>query len=369
MNKINVPFVSINAIHKELRPELDDAYNRVIDNAWFIQGKECEAFEEEYAGYIGTRYCVGVASGLDAILLILKALEIGMGDEVIVPANTFIATALAVSYVGATPVLVDPELTTFNIDVSKIEKRITSHTKAIIAVHLQGRPADMDAINALARRYNLKVIEDAAQAHGSRYKGNKVGRLSDAAAFSFYPTKNLGALGDGGCITTNNKEIADKVRILGNYGADYKYHHIYKGTNSRLDEMQAAFLRVKLKHLDRWNEERRRIAVKYKNGIKNPLIVPPLESSDAYEHIYHVFVIRCEARDELECFLNQEGIETVKHYPIPIHLQKAYKDLEMKEELPVAEKLSHTVLSIPMYYGMKDSEIRYVIDVINAFIR
>ena len=367
---MNVPFASFVPMHEEIRQDLDCAYKRVLEKSNFIQGDECRKFEEEFSAYCGTRYCVGVATGLDAILLILRALDIGFGDEVIVPSNTFIATALAVSYVGATPILVEPEIETYNIAVNKIEEKITGRTKAIIAVHLQGRPADMDSIVVLARKYGLKVVEDAAQAHGAKYKGRKTGSLADAAAFSFYPGKNLGALGDGGCVTTDNKEIADRVRALGNYGSDYKYHHIYQGVNSRLDEMQAAFLRVKLPHLDRWNEERKKIANCSFEGITNSLIALPSRVNDIYEHIYHVFVIRCKQRNELESFLNERGIGTVKHYPIPIHMQEAYKELNISEgELPVAEEISKTVLSLPMYYGMTKKEIDYVVDSVNSFGR
>lgn len=365
---MKVPFATFVPMHNEIRKELDAAYAKVMDTSYFIQGEECSKFEEEYAAYCGTQYCVGVATGLDAIYLILKALDIKSGDEVIVPSNTYIATALAVSFTGATPVFVEPTIETYNIDVTRIEDKITDRTKAIIAVHLQGRAADMDTINAIAKAHGLYVVEDAAQGHGARYKGTKVGSLSDAAAWSFYPGKNLGALGDGGCITTNNKEIADKVRALGNYGSDYKYHHIYKGTNSRLDEMQAAFLRVKLSHLDKWNNARREIAKKYLANINNPLIKLPLGTNDKYEHVYHVFVIRCSRRDELEQYLADKGIGTVKHYPIPMHLQKAYIDLNIaKGDLPIAEEISSTVLSIPMYYGMTDEEVQYVIDALNEF--
>ena len=365
---MKIPFATFVPMHNEIRKELDEAYNKVMDNSYFIQGEECHKFEEEYAAYCGTKYCVGVATGLDAIYLILRALDIKEDDEVIVPSNTYIATALAVSFTGATPVFVEPTIETYNIDVTRIEEKITAKTKAIIAVHLQGRAADMDAINAIAKKHNLYVLEDAAQGHGAKYKGKKVGALSDAAAWSFYPGKNLGALGDGGCITTNNKEIADKVRALGNYGSDYKYHHIYKGTNSRLDELQAAFLRVKLHYLDKWNEARRAVAKKYLEGISSPLIKLPLATSDEYEHIYHVFVIRCDRRDELENYLTDNGIGTVKHYPIPMHMQKAYEDLHIaKGTLPIAEEISSTVLSIPMYYGMTDKEVEYVIDKLNEF--
>ena len=364
----NIPFASFENMHAEIRRELDAAYRTVMDRSYFIQGKACEQFEREFAAYCGTDYCIGVSNGLDALMLILRAMEIGEGDEVIVPSNTYIATALAVSYVGAKPVFVEPELATFNINPDLIEEKITGKTKAIIAVHLQGRPADMDSINAVARKYGLRVIEDAAQAHGARYKGKKVGSLGDAAGFSFYPGKNLGALGDGGCVTTNDRVIADKVRALGNYGSDYKYHHIYKGCNSRLDEMQAAFLSVKLKQLDKWNQERRRIAGRYLSEIHNPLIALPCRSDSSFEHIYHVFVIRCRERDSLEKYLKERGIGTLKHYPIPMHLQGAYADLNIRKgDLPIAEEISETVLSIPMYYGMSDEDISYVIEVINRY--
>ena len=365
---INVPFATFVPMHNEIREELDAAYGRVMDSSYFIQGKECQLFEEEYAAFCGAKYCVGVANGLDAIYLILRAMNIGKGDEVIVPSNTFIATALAVSNVGAIPIFVEPVLENYNIDVNRIADKITSRTKAIIAVHLQGRAADMDSIRTIADEYGLKLIEDAAQAHGTRYKGKRTGSLADAAAFSFYPGKNLGALGDGGCVVTEDKTLADRIRTLGNYGSDYKYHHIYRGVNSRLDEMQAAFLRVKLLYLDKWNAYRRAVAERYLNEIRNPLIVLPVRSDADYEHTYHVFVIRCKKRDELEAYLRENGIGTVKHYPIPLHMQEAYAELKYpKGTLPIAEEISSSVLSIPMYYGISDEEIDYVIEKINNF--
>ena len=365
---MEIPFADLRPMHDEIRADLDAAYKKVMDNSWFIQGKELKAFEKEFAEYVGVKHCIGVATGLDALYLVLKAYGIGAGDEVIVPSNTFIATALAVSYAGATPVFVEPVLETFNIDASRIEAAITPKTKAIMAVQLQGRCCDMDEVNRIAKAHGLKVIEDAAQAHGSKYRGKMAGSLGDAAGFSFYPGKNLGALGDGGCVTTNDDELAAKVRALGNYGSDYKYHHIYKGTNSRLDEMQAAFLRVKLPHLDKWNENRRQIAARYLAEIKNPLIKLPLATSKTYEHIYHVFVIRCEKRDELEKYLFDNGIHTVKHYPIPMHMQQAYAELQISEgALPIAEEISWTVLSIPMYYGMTEAQVDYVIEKLNKF--
>lgn len=365
---LKVPFASLVPMHEEIQEELDKAYKRVLKNSIYIQGIECQKFEQEFATYCEAKYCVGVASGLDAIFLILKAMCIGIGDEVIVPSNTFIATALAVSHTGAIPVFVEPEIDTYNIDIHKIEEKISRRTKAIIAVHLQGRPADMDGISLIASKYGLKVIEDAAQAHGAKYKGKRVGALADAGAFSFYPGKNLGALGDGGCITTNDKNLADMIRIMGNYGSDYKYHHIYQGINSRLDEIQAAFLRVKLPYLNYWNEKRQNIAQQYLANINNPSITMPKCPDNDYEHIYHVFVVRSKRRDELERYLKNKGIGTVKHYPTPMHMQIAYKNLNISEgSLPIAEEISKTVLSIPMYYGMKQEEIDYVIESINLF--
>lgn len=366
--KITVPFATFRPMHEEIREELNQVYEQVMDASCFILGRQCQLFEKEFASYCGAGFCVGVGTGLDALTLILRAMGIGRGDEVIIPSNTFIATALAVSYAGARPVFVEPDLGTYNIDVCRIEKEITSRTKAVIAVHLQGRPADMDAIMAIAARNGLKVIEDAAQAHGARYKGRRVGTLGDAAGFSFYPGKNLGALGDGGCVVTNNEELAEKVRVLANYGSDYKYHHIYQGVNSRLDEMQAAFLRVKLKRLDKWNRGRQEIAARYFDEITNPALILPPRSTEDYEHIYHVFAVRCPERDALEKYLAQFTIGTVKHYPVPIHRQEAYRDLKMMEStLPIAEEISRTILSIPMYFGMAEEELAYVIEKLNTF--
>lgn len=364
----NIPFASFEVMHKEIREELDQAYKQVMESSYFIRGEQCKLFEEDFSSYCGAKFCIGVGNGLDALTLILRAMEIGAGDEVLVPSNTFIATALAVSYAGAVPVFVEPDMKTYNIDFCRIEEKITAKTKAVMAVHLQGRPADMDAICTIAKEYDLRVIEDAAQAHGARYKGRRVGALGDAAGFSFYPGKNLGALGDGGCVTTNDAVLAERVRALSNYGSDHKYHHIYQGVNSRLDEMQAAFLRVKLKYLDQWNRMRREIAEKYHDGLDRSQFALPLMSTEEYEHIYHVFAIRCPRRDELERYLGEHGIGTVKHYPVPIHRQEAYRALDIAEgKLPIAEEISRTILSIPMYYGMTQEEITYVIEVLNDF--
>ncbi len=364
---MKIPFVSFLPMEKELDKELRDAFDRVLTRSWYIEGEEDKAFEEAFAAYCGTKYCVGVGNGLDALILILKALGIGAGDEVIVPSNTYIATALAVTYVGAVPVFAEPDIRTFDIDPSRIEAAITSKTKAIMPVHLYGQPCDMDPIMEIAKKHGLKVIEDCAQAHGATYKGRKIGTFGDAAGFSFYPGKNLGALGDAGAVVTNDEALAKKVRALGNYGSDYKYHHIYKGNNSRLDEFQAAFLSAKLPILDKMNSCRRRIAARYLSEIKNAAVILPFVP-DYAEPVWHIFGIRCAEREKLEPYLNEKGIGTNKHYPIPIHLQECYRELDFKKgDYPVAEEISATELSLPMFYGMTDEEITYVIDTINGF--
>ena len=364
---MRIPFVSFKPMEKELDKDLRDAFNRVYTRSWYIEGVEDSAFENTFAEYCNSKYCIGVGNGLDSLFLALKAIGIGKGDEVIVPSNTYIATALAVTYVGAIPVLVEPDIRTFNINPNMIEAAITSKTKAIMPVHLYGQPCDMDPILEIAKKHNLYVVEDCAQAHGAIYKGKKVGSFGDVAGFSFYPGKNLGALGDAGAVVTNNKELAKKVRALGNYGSDYKYHHIMQGNNSRLDEIQAAFLAVKLPHLERMNVERRRIAQRYLEEINNPEVVLPFIPDYAVP-VWHIFGIRCQRRENLEKFLNDSGISTNKHYPIPIHLQDCYKELGFKKgDFPIAEEISATELSLPMYYGMTDEEIQYVIDKVNEF--
>lgn len=364
---MKIPFVSFKPMENELNDEIRGAFNRVFENSWYIDGCEDAEFERKFAEYCAVNHCVGTGNGLDALVLPLKALGIGEGDEVIVPSNTYIATALAVTYVGAKPVFVEPRLDTFNIDVANIEMCITNKTKAIIPVHLYGQPCDMDIIMNIANKYGLYVIEDCAQAHGAIYKGKVVGSFGAAAGFSFYPGKNLGALGDAGATVTNNDILEKKIRALGNYGSDYKYHHIYKGSNTRLDELQAAFLLAKLPLLNKMNDERRRIANRYLNEIVNPNIILP-KVIDGVVPVWHIFGIRCKRREELEKFLGDAGIGTNKHYPIPIHLQECYKDLGFeKGDFPIAEEISETELSIPMYYGMSDEEIQYVIDKVNEF--
>lgn len=362
-----IPFVTFLPMEKELNDDIRGAFDRVFTRSWYIGGVEDEAFEKAFAEYCDAKYCIGVGNGLDALMLALKALEIGAGDEVIVPSNTYVATALAVTYVGATPAFVEPDIRTFNINPKLIEAEITEKTKAIMPVHLYGQACDMDPIMEVAKKYGLKVIEDCAQAHGATYKGQKVGTFGVAAGFSFYPGKNLGALGDAGAVVTNDKVLADKIRALGNYGSDYKYHHIYKGNNSRLDELQAALLAAKLPHLERMNVERRRVAAKFTEGINNPKVITPYVLSDCIP-VWHIYGVRCAERDAFEKHLNDRGIGTNKHYPVPIHLQECYKDLNITQgALPIAEEISSTELSIPMYYGITDEEIQYIIDAINSF--
>jgi len=364
---MKIPFVTFKPLEKELDKELRDAFERVYARSWYIEGEEDEQFEKKFAEFIGTGYCVGCGNGLDALLLIMRALGIGAGDEVIVPSNTYIATALAVTYAGAKPVFVEPDITTYTIDPDRIEAAITDKTKAIIAVHLYGLSCDMDPIMAVAEKHSLLVIEDCAQAHGATYKGRNIGTFGIAAGFSFYPGKNLGALGDAGAAVTNDKELADKIRAIGNYGTDYKYHHIYQGVNSRLDELQAAFLAAKLPILDKVNEDRRRIADRYLAGLKNEAVILPVVPEYSTP-VWHIFAVRTERRAELEKHLSDAGIGTNKHYPIPMHLQGAYKDMGYKEgDFPIAEEISRTELSLPLYYGMTDEEIDYVIEAINSF--
>lgn len=345
---MTIPFLDLKSPYLELEDELDAAYRRVMKSGWYILGKEVEAFEAEFAAYCEAKHCIGVGNGLDALHLIFRAMEIGPGDEVIVPANTYIATWLAVSYSGATPVPVEPDERTYNINPGLIEAAITKKTKAILPVHLYGQSTDMDPINALADRYGLKVIEDAAQAHGARYKGRRAGGLGDAAGFSFYPGKNLGALGDGGAVVTNDDELADRVRVLRNYGSKVKYHNEVKGYNSRLDELQAALLRVKLPKLDEWNDRRRAVAKKYMQRLA---AVPELSLPsvpDWAEPVWHLFVVRHPQRGALQKELGEAGIGTLIHYPIPPHRSNAYVAEFAGARFPLAERMAETVLSLPM---------------------
>lgn len=362
---MNIPFLDLKPMHIEIEKEMTEKFSEVYNSCWYVLGKEVDEFEKEFAEYCGTKYCIGVGNGLEALILILKGYGIGDGDEVIVPSNTYIATALAVSYVGAKPVFVEPDLDTYNINSKLIESAITKHTKAIMAVHLYGQTCDMDSINEIARKYEIKVIEDSAQAHGALYKGIKTGNIGDASGCSLYPGKNLGALGDAGVVTTNDEMLANRIRILRNYGSDKKYHNLYKGVNSRLDELQAGFLRVKLQHLDKWNNDRKRIAKMYLSGIKNSKIILPYVP-DYTDPIWHIFIIRTENRYELQKYLKENGIGTLIHYPIPMHLQPAYEDLSfIKGDFPLAEKIADEVLSLPIWYGMKEVEVNYIIEKLN----
>ena len=366
---MNVPFLDLAAMHGPLRGELLAAFNRVMDSGWFILGPETEAFETEFADYCGVGHCIGVGNGLDALHLILRGMGIGLGDEVIVPSNTFIATWLAVSYSGARPVPVEPDARTFNLDPERIEAAVSSRTRAIIAVHLYGQPADMDAIHAIAERHGLKVIEDSAQAHGARYRGKATGGLGHAAGFSFYPGKNLGALGDGGAVTTNDPALAERIRVLRNYGSQLKYRNEVKGFNSRLDELQAAFLRVKLRRLDAWNQARQAIAERYLEHLGDSGLGLPWVPNWAAP-VWHLFVVRSSRRDELQRDLGDMGIQTQIHYPIPPHLQTAYADLGIAEgSLPLAEAIHREVLSLPMGPGMAPEDSNRVIDAVGKAIR
>lgn len=365
---MQIPYLNLEALHKPIQKELDDAYKDVIERQWFIGGEADKKFEEAFAAYCGAHYCVGTGNGLDAIRLILLAYGIGEGDEVIVPANTFIATVLAITYVGATPVFVDADLETYNIDIGKIEEKITERTKAIIVVHLYGRVVDVLAVREIADRHGLKVIEDAAQAHGATIKGQKTGTLGDAAAFSFYPGKNLGALGDAGAVVTNDKEVADKVRAYGNYGSYEKYNHVYQGCNSRLDELQAAFLSVKLCYLEEWNEERRRIAKIYAENIKNSKVILPQMPKDRKAHVFHIYPVLVRERDAFVEYLKVHGIATNIHYPTPITEQAAYQEYHGQvNQYPVTEQICAQEVSLPLYPGIMKEQIEWVIACVNQF--
>ena len=367
---MDVPFLDLRPAYAELKEQMDEACRRVMESGWYLFGEEVAAFEREFAAYCGARHCVGVANGLEAIELLLRAYGIGPGDEVIVPANTYIATWLAVTATGAIPVPVEPEERTRNIDPGRIEAALTSRTRAIIPVHLYGLPADMDPILEIARRRGLRVIEDAAQAHGARYQGRRCGSLGDAAAFSFYPGKNLGALGDGGAVVTNDDEVADKVRVIANYGSRVKYHNEVKGCNSRLDSIQAALLRVKLRVLDEWNDRRRAVACRYLSDLAD---LPDLELPhvpEGAEPCWHLFVVRHPRRDWLQEQLKHAGIGTLIHYPIPPHLSDAYRDIGIaRGTYSITERLAETVLSLPIGPHVSDRQAEAVVSAVRAAVR
>jgi dTDP-4-amino-4,6-dideoxygalactose transaminase len=365
---MNIPFLDLKPAYRELQVELDAAWRRVMESGWYVLGEEVEAFEREFAAYCGARHCVGVGNGLDALIFILRGYDIGPDSEVIVPANTYIATWLAVSYVGATPVPVEPNLQTYNLDPGQIEAAITSRTRGIIPVHLYGQPAEMKAIREIGLRHGLKIIEDAAQAHGAAYQGKRAGNLGEAAAFSFYPTKNLGAFGDAGAVVTNDDGLAERVRVLRNYGSKAKYYNEVKGVNSRLDPIQASFLRVKLHYLEAWNARRRKVAREYLEGLSecSDLMLPSV--APAAEPVWHQFVIRHPLRDELQRHLNETGVGTLVHYPVPPHLSGAYADGGWKRgDFPATEELANTLLSIPVSPHLGDDAIAFVIHALQAF--
>jgi dTDP-4-amino-4,6-dideoxygalactose transaminase len=363
-----IPFLDLKAVNAQYRDELKAACSRVIDSGWYIAGKEREKFEQNFSRYCGTKHCIGVGNGLDALILTLRAwLEMGKlkeGDEVIVPANTYIASVLAISANNLKPVLVEPDINTYNLCPERTLKAITPNTKVILAVHLYGHLADMPALMQIAKEHKLLVLEDSAQSHGAQIDGKKAGAWGDASGFSFYPGKNLGALGDGGAITTNDDELADTLRALRNYGSHEKYKNIYKGVNSRLDEIQAAMLDVKLKHLDNDTNKRRDIAHRYLTEIKNENIILP-NALVRDSHAWHVFVIRCEKRAELQQYLLDNDIQTLIHYPIPPHKQQAYS--EFKElNLPITEKIHNEILSLPISQIMTDADVTEVIAKLNG---
>jgi dTDP-4-amino-4,6-dideoxygalactose transaminase len=359
-----VPFVDLKAQYHSIRDEVRAEVDNVFESTQFILGDAVEKFERDFAGFLGVKHVLGVGSGLDALRLALEAAGVGAGDEVIIPANTFIATALAVSGTGATPVLIDCREDTYQIDPELIEQAITSRTKVIMPVHLYGQSADIAAIIDIARNHKLEVIEDAAQAHGTRFLGQRCGSFGLAGCFSFYPGKNLGAYGDGGAIATNDDDFAKRLNSLRNYGQKQKYVHVEKGTNSRLDTVQAAILNVKLRHLDDWNAARRAHATMYSDSLAKDFIVPALDPRS--EHIFHLYVIRTSNRDELQKHLNSLGIQTGIHYPIPIHLQEAYRDLGLgKGTFPVTEKLADEIVSLPMYAELSQHQIELVLDALS----
>lgn len=359
-------FNDIDAVNAPFRHDLTGAFHKVMQSGNFVLAESVSQFEKEFANYCGTGFCIGVGNGYDALVLAIRAFGFAPGAEIIVPANTYIATQLAVSANGLKPVLVEPDEHTYNINTAAIQAAITANTKAILVVHLYGRVCPMDEINAIAGKHGLKIIEDCAQAHGAMYKGKRVGSFGHAAAFSFYPTKNLGALGDGGAVTTSGEELAQKIKALRNYGSLKRYENVVKGVNSRLDEFQAAFLSVKLPHLDVMNEKRRAIVAKYLLGITNPLVVLPAAPVTSSEHVWHLFVVKVAHRVKLQEYLAASGIETGVHYPIPPHKQQAYEELNSLK-LPVTETIHNMVLSLPLHASMSYSDCDYIISLINKF--
>ena len=360
-----IKFLDLYKINERFRPEIDEQIKEILNSGRYIRGNYNKIFCEHFAQFCQTKYCIGVSNGLSALTIILKAFEFSCGDEIIVPANTFIATILAITENNLKPVFIEPSLDNYNIDISKIENAITSKTKAIIPVHLYGQVVQMDKIINIAKKYNLKVIEDAAQAHGAIYQNKRVGSFADAAAFSFYPGKNLGCCGDGGAITTNDESLFNKMVAISNYGSDKKYFSVYKGINSRLDEIQAAILDIKLNFLDEDNEKRSKISKFYRDNIKNEKIILP-KVYDEKAHVWHIFAIRTKERDTLQSYLMKNGIETIIHYPIPPHKQKAYIEYN-NLSLPITEQIHKEELSLPISPVMSKEEVSYIVEIIHKY--
>lgn len=360
-----IKFLDLHKINERFRQEIDDRITKVLDSGWYLLGKQTEIFEKNFAKYCGVKHCIGVANGLESLNLIIKGYGFTKGDEIIAPANTYIASILAISENGCTPILVEPDISTYNINPELIEAKITPKTKAIMVVHLYGQAVQMEKIWTLAQKYNLKIIEDSAQAHGAIYQGKRVGNLGDASGFSFYPGKNLGCIGDGGCVTTNDDELATKIRALRNYGSHKKYHNIFIGINSRLDEIQAGILDIKLKYLDEDNQKRKEIAWCYRKNITNPnIILPNIYADDS--HIWHIFAVRTKERDKFQKYLFDNGVETIIHYPIPPHKQECYKEWN-NLNFPITEEIHKTILSLPISPVMSDDEIKKVVEVVNKY--
>jgi dTDP-4-amino-4,6-dideoxygalactose transaminase len=360
-----IEYENLAKLNSRFFPEYTQVFEKVLESGWFILGSKVNEFEKEFAAYCGTRHCVGVANGLDALILALKAFSFEEGDEVIVPSNTYIATILSIIHAGLKPVLVEPDIRTYNIDPARIEERINSRTRAIMIVHLYGKVCDMDPIKAIASKHDLRIIEDCAQSHGAIYKGIKAGNFGEYAAFSFYPTKNLGALGDAGCLTTNDSNLADKIRSLRNYGSRVKYYNEISGYNSRLDEIQAAFLLVKLKYMDQITDHKRKLAGLYLQGLKDDFIKPSVHPD--YLDVYHIFNIRHTERDRLKEYLLKNEIKTEIHYPVAPNKQVAMEGILTGEPTPVAEEIHNTTLSLPISYFHTENDIAYVIDKMNRF--
>lgn len=360
-----ISFLDLSQINNRFRDEIDFRFKKILDKGHYLQGEQNELFCEHFAQFCGTKFAVGVANGLDALNLIIRAHGYGAGDEIIVPANTYIATILAISENGCTPVLVEPDINTYNIDPDKIEAAITPKTRAIMVVHLYGQAVQMQKVWEIAKKHGLKVFEDCAQAHGAFYQNKRVGNLSDAGAFSFYPGKNLGCMGDGGAVVTNDENVYKKVKALANYGSDRKYHHIYKGTNSRLDELQAAVLDVKLPHLDADNARRREIASYYRKNITNPLIILP-QTYEEEAAVWHVFVVRTRERDRFQQYLANKGVQTIIHYPTPPHKQEAYAEWNDRS-YPISEEIHRTIISLPISPVMTGAEIEEIVRIVNEY--